>query len=205
MFKFFSHLIYLIIVGLIGFLSSYYIFYKSKKDSIKKDQLIAYKRLTVNRFEFYTLMKELRESEIRFLGSSREFEITKESSDECSIKDLKKENFYHKQRSDQLKLNVISFFKDFHTNLINIKQLFDDQKIQNLADSLLKQRFLEILPTMEEFDNYNDIQNLKSHENELIKKLENDLDKILFNQFDNLKDTVDDYNKAPEYHSNNFI
>ncbi len=199
MFKFFSHLIYLIIVGLIGFLSSYYIFYKSKKDSIRKDQLVAYQKLIANRFEFYTLMSELRESEIRFLSSSRELKITEKSPDKDSIKDLKKENFYLRQKSDQLKLNVVNFFKDFHANLINIKQLYDDQNIKNLTDSLLKQQFTELLPNMEEFDCYRDIKCLKKHEEKLLKELKTNLDNILFTQFDELTKTINDYNKKTNF------
>ena len=162
MFKFFSHLIYLIIVGLIGFLSSYYIFYKSKKDSIRKDQLVAYQKLIANRFEFYTLMSELRESEIRFLSSSRELKITEKSPDKDSIKDLKKENFYLRQKSDQLKLNVVNFFKDFHANLINIKQLYDDQNIQNLSDLLLNQQFSKIQLSEEQIKKFKGIESVKS-------------------------------------------
>ncbi len=199
MFKFFFHLIDLIIVGLIGFLSSYYIFYKSKKDGIKKDQLIAYQKLIANRFEFYTLMSELRESEIRFLSSSRELKITEKSPDKDSIKDLKKENFYLRQKSDQLKLNVVNFFKDFHANLINIKQLYDDQNIKNLTDSLLKQQFTELLPNMEAFDCYRDIKCLKKHEEKLLKELKTNLDNILFTQFDELTKTINDYNKKTNF------
>ena len=199
MFKFFFHLIDLIIVGLIGFLSSYYIFYKSKKDGIKKDQLIAYQKLIANRFEFYTLMSELRESEIRFLSSSRELKITEKSPDKDSIKDLKKENFYLRQKSDQLKLNVVNFFKDFHANLINIKQLYDDQNIKNLTDSLVKQQFTELLPNMEEFDCYRDIKCLKKHEEKLLKELKTNLDNILFTQFDELTKTINDYNKKTNF------